>query len=132
MSIEKIVLITLFFELIELYFQYSQTLKDSISRLYSYYKKSPLLFFLAHPSYFWILFLSLAYSHLNFPLIIAIALKIFDIITKLELFKKIESTQMSDKGMEDESIALLEMKTPAWVYFVGLFTYPYLVYLAFS
>ncbi len=127
MSIEKIVLITLFLELIEVYFQYQSSFKESIYRLYSYYKRSSILFFLIHPSYLWILFLSLAYSNLTFPMIIAIALKIFDIITKLELFKKIDNNQLTD-----ETVALLETKTPIWVYFIGLFTYPYLVYLAFS
>ncbi len=126
MNIEKIILITLFFELIEVYFQYSTSVKESILRLYSYYRKSPIIFFLMHPSYLWILFLSLAYSNLTFPIVIAIALKIFDIITKLELFKKIDKNQLSD-----DTLTLLNMKTPTWSYFIGLFTYPYLIYLAF-
>jgi hypothetical protein len=126
LSLERIILITFLLELIELFFQYAPTFKDSIAKLYAYYKKSPLLFFLVHPSYIWILFLSLGFSNLSFPIIIAIALKIFDIVTKLEIFKKIDTN-----GLNEETVALLDMKTPIWAYFIGLFTYPYLVYLAF-
>ncbi len=127
MSLEKIILITIFFELIEIYFQYGSSFKKSILKLYYYYQKSPILFFLIHPSYIWMLFLSLIYSNLTIPMVIAIALKIFDIITKLDLIKEINEDEI-----EEGKVAILNIKIPIWVYFISLFTYPYLIYLAFS
>ena len=126
MGIVEIVLITFILEVIESYIQYGRTLKEVVEKLYRIYQKSPFLFFIIHLDYLWLLFISLAYSNLSWPLIFAIALKTFDIFTKLDLIKRVYIKE--DREMEE----FLNLQMPPWTYLVSIFTYPYLVYLAFA
>jgi hypothetical protein len=127
MSAIELALITLIFELIELFLQYSSTLKESVFKMYKIYQKSPFLFFASNLGYIWILFLAISTNNLNWPLILAIALKTFDILTKVDLINRI-FIKRNSADIE----AILDMKVPFWVYFVGPLTYPYIVYIAFS
>ncbi len=130
MSIEEIVFITIIAELLEIFLQYSMSLKESILKQYSYYNKSPFLFFATHTGYIWILFLIIYYNKLNFAILLAILLKTLDIYTKVVI---IQNLFIKAKGKYlDEINSILEQETPIWLYFIGLFTYPYIVYLAFS
>jgi len=128
MSVAEIVIVTVIIELLEAMLQYSKTMRETMIKLYTnYYSKSPFYFFAVHIGYLWIMFLSLAYNNLSWPLILALALKVFDIFSKLDLINKVvlnpQDTQVSE---------ILDMPIPAWVYLTGVLTYPYLVYLAFS
>ena len=89
MNVESLVLIALIVEIVEVALQYNTTLKGSIYRLYKYYNTSVFLFFATHLGYIWILFVSIAYSNLTWPILVAVTLKTFDIFTKLELIKKL-------------------------------------------
>jgi len=130
LSIEEIVFITIIAELLEIFLQYSMSLKESILKQYSYYNKSPFLFFATHTGYIWILFLIIYYNKLNFAILLAILLKTLDIYTKVVI---IQNLFIKAKGKYlDEINSILEQETPIWLYFIGLFTYPYIVYLAFS
>ena len=130
MSIEEIVFITIIAELLEIFLQYSMSLKESILKQYSYYNKSTFLFFATHTGYIWILFLIIYYNKLNFAILLAILLKTLDIYTKVVI---IQNLFIKAKGKYlDEINSILEQETPIWLYFIGLFTYPYIVYLAFS
>ena len=130
MSVLHIVVISFILELLEVYFQYGKTLKTSLMKLYNFYNKTPFLFFASHLGYIWILFVSISYSNLNWPIIIAIALKTFDIFTKIELIKKF--FLKPDVNYISEVSPVLELEIPFWVYMVGPLTYPYLIYLAFN
>jgi hypothetical protein len=128
MSVSDIVLTTVVVELLEGVLQYSKTIRQTTYKLYSnYYSKSPFLFFGVHIGYMWIMFLSLAYDNLSWPLILALALKVFDIFSKLDLINRVV-LKPNDSNMSD----ILDMPIPFWVYLTGIMTYPYLVYLAFS
>ena len=127
MGIEELVLITLILELLEVVFQYSTTLKGSIYRLYKYYNSSSFIFFAMHFGYIWILFVSITYSNLRWPILLAITLKTFDIFTKLELIKKLFIKP--DMNYISSVSSVLDAKIPIWVFLVGPFTYPYLIYL---
>ena len=130
MGVEELVLISLILELLEVAFHYSSTLKGSIYRLYRYYNSSPFIFFATHFGYIWILYVSIVYSNLSWPILVAVTLKTFDIFTKLELIKKLFIEP--DMKYISSVATLLDTKIPIWVYLVGPFTYPYLIYLAFS
>ena len=130
MELMQILFISFILEFLELYLQYGKTLKASILKLYSFYNKSPFLFFLSHLDYIFILYISLKYSNLSWPLIFAIALKTFDIFTKIELIKKI--FLKPDMKYISEISPVLEIQIPLWVYLIGPFTYPYLIYLSFN
>ena len=128
MNVSEIVIATVIVELLEAVLQYSKTMRLTTYKLYTnYYSKSPFYFFAVHIGYLWIMFLSLAYNNLSWALILALALKVFDIFSKLDLINKVvlkpQDTQVSE---------ILDMPIPFWVYLTGVLTYPYLVYLAFS
>ncbi len=129
MIIDKswLILITFFFEVIELFLFYSDTLKKTLLKLLSYYKKSIFYFFFLHFGYLWLLFLVLFMHNFHWALMVAIIFKSFDILTQIELIKKLQQANMGS-----EMKALLEMKMPFWALLIGPLTYPYLVYIAFS
>lgn len=129
MGITELVVITLIVELIELYLQYSSTLKESLFKLYSYYQKSPFIFYASNIGYIWLLFITIAYSKYNFAMLLAIVLKSFDIFTKLTLIDKIFVKQ--DRRYIDEISTVIESKVPVWIYLIGPMTYPYIIYIAF-
>ena len=130
MSVSELVLISFILEILELMVQYNTTLKGSIYKLYKYYNKSSFLFFGIHFGYIWILFVSLAYENLSWAIIVALILKTFDIFTKIELIKKL--FLKPDINYISEISSILDAKIPFWVYLAGPFTYPYLIYLAFT
>jgi len=127
-NIEILILITFLAEVIELLFFYSPILGGSLVKSYNLYKRSPFLLFSAHTGYIWLLIISIAYSNLSLPLIIAIALKTLDIFTKVELIKSVFIKQSNSNDLNE----LLNIKIPFWMYALSICTYPYLVYLAFS
>lgn len=130
MSLSQLVIMTFVFEFAEIYLQYSTTLKESLLKQYSYYSKSPFLFYGTQVGYIWLLFLSIYYGNLTWPLIIAIVLKSFDIFTKLMLLEKLFIKPDASYIAQIEST--LTMRLPFWAYLVGPLTYPYLVFLAFN
>jgi len=128
MGLLEIVGVTVVIEAVEAMLQYSKTMRLTTLKLYSnYYSKSPFYFFAIHIGYLWLMFLSLAYNNLSWPLILALALKVFDIFSKLDLINKVVINPQNSSISE-----ILDMPIPFWVYLTGVMTYPYLVYLAFS
>ncbi len=130
MDINQLVVATLIIEILETILQYDKTLKYSLFKQYHYYLKSPFLFFASQLGYIWLLFLSIFYGNLSWPLVLAVVLKSFDIFTKIALLEKLFIKPDSNYIAEIEP--LLDMKLPFWIYLIGPLTYPYLVYLAFQ
>ncbi len=130
MTVLTLVAISFILEILEVFTQYSGTLKASVLKMYKLYHKNIFLFFASQFGYIWILFISLAYDNLSFPIIIAIALKTFDIFTKLELIKKL--FMKPDLNYIAAIAQMIDNKIPFWVYLVGPLTYPYLIYIAFT
>jgi len=130
MGLKEIILISIVLEFLEVYLQYNSTMKETVYKLYKYYNTSPFLFFATHLDYIFILFISMYYGNLSWAIILAIALKTFDIFTKLELIKKL--FLKPDIEYISSMASVLDMKIPFWVYFIGALTYPYLIYLALS
>ena len=129
MSVLDLSIVSFVLELIEFFLFYDTTFKAVLYKLYNYYKKSVILFFLAHLNYIWLLYISVAYDNLSWPLIFAISLKTFDIVTKLDLIKKI--FVKPDLKYISEISVILDVKIPLLFYFVSILTYPYLIYLSF-
>jgi len=130
MNLNQIVIATLIIEIIEIFLQYDTTLKYSLFKQYTYYLKSPFLFFATQVGYIWLLFLAIFYGNLNWALVIAVVLKSFDIFTKISLLEKLFIKPDSHYIAEIEPF--LDIKIPLWIYLIGPMTYPYLVYLAFQ
>jgi hypothetical protein len=126
---ETVVTLTLMLvvlELFEVMIQRADTLYGIISRLYGWYRKSIFLFFLVHPTFYFILFVTIATDRLNFYMIMILAMKIFDLFYKIELIKTVFIRQKVPADLA----AMLEWKIPSWFFLTGVMLYPPLLYLA--
>jgi hypothetical protein len=130
MSVSELVFITIIVELLEVYLQYSKTLKESLLKMYSYYQKSPFLFYITNLGYIWLLFITILYNNFNFAIALGIMLKTFDIYTKISLMQKVFIKPNSQ--YLDELSLFLDAKMPIWIYLIGVITYPYIVYVSFN
>ena len=115
-------------ELFEVMIQRADTLYGIISRLYGWYRKSIFLFFLVHPTFYFILFVAIATDRLNFYIIMIIAMKVFDLFYKLELIKAVFIRQK----VPEDLAAMLEWKIPSWFFLTGVMLYPPLLYYALN
>ena len=124
----SLTLILVILELFEAMIQRADTLGGVIERLYIWYRKSIFLFFLIHPTFYFILFVVIATDILNFYMVVIIAMKVFDLFYKLELIKAIFIRQK----VPSELAAMLQWRIPAWFYLTGVMLYPPLLFLALS
>ena len=119
-------LILLILELFEAMMQYAPTLADVTARLYKWYHKSIFLFFLIHPTFYFVLYVVMETGVLNASMIIIIAMKVFDIFYKLELIKSI----YLKRSIPDDLAAMLSWRIPQWAFLTGVTLYPPLLYYA--
>jgi hypothetical protein len=115
----------LFSELFELFWQKSPTLLSMVEKIYGYYRKSPYLLYLMHPSY--ILSIYLFYLTQYSPWVLAIiVIKSIDIILKVLLIQKLFITQ----DLSDEIRAMLTQPLHPFMLTMGIMLYPYLLFMA--
>jgi hypothetical protein len=81
---------------------------------------------LVHPTFYFILFVTIATDRLNFYMIMILAMKIFDLFYKIELIKTVFIRQKVPADLA----AMLEWKIPSWFFLTGVMLYPPLLYLA--
>ncbi len=112
-------------ELFEMLWQKSPTLLDMLEKIYSYYKKSPYLLYLMHPSY--ILGIYIYYLSAYNPWVLSILIiKSIDIIFKVQLIHKhfvLDELELDIKTM-------LSLPLHPLMLGMGLMLYPYLLYMA--
>ncbi len=128
MGVFEAVIFVFVAELAELYFQYAPTLFRMIERLYGYYRRSIFMLLAIHTGYMAILFVSAAFDILNWPIVAAIALKTFDIFSKIELIRRVYIRRDMDPALE----SILSTPVPGWIFLAGPVTYPWLVYVSFG
>jgi hypothetical protein len=124
----SLTLILIILELFEAMLQRADTLGGVIERLYVWYRKSIFLFFLVHPTFYFVLFVAIATDVLDFYMIMIIAMKVFDLFYKIELIK----TCFIKQKVPADLAAMLEWKIPSWFFLSGVLLYPPLLYLALS
>jgi hypothetical protein len=124
----SLTLILVILELFEAMIQRADTLGGVIERLYLWYRKSIFLFFLIHPTFYFILFVVVATDILNFYMVMIIAMKVFDLFYKLELIKTI----FIRRKIPAELAAMLQWRIPSWFFLTGVMLYPPLLFLALS
>ena len=124
----SLTLILVILELFEAMTQRADTLGGVIERLYIWYRKSIFLFFLIHPTFYFILFVVIATDILNFYMVMIIAMKVFDLFYKLELIKAIFIKQKVPADLA----AMLQWRIPSWFFLTGVMLYPPLLFLALS
>ena len=115
-------------ELFEAMMQRADTLGGVIERLYGWYQKSIFLFFLVHPTFYFVLFVVIVTDLLNFYMVMIIAMKVFDLFYKIELIKAIFIRQKVSADLA----AMLAWRIPSWFFLTGVLLYPPLLYLALN
>jgi hypothetical protein len=113
-------------ELIEANYQKASTIGEMIDRLYGYYKKSLFLFFLVHPTFYFVLFVSIYTKILDFYIISILLIKIFDIFFKIEMIRQ----RHIKKEMDMELATMMNMKMAPWMSFLGVLMYVPLLAMA--
>jgi len=128
MNLWPILVAGFFLELLELSWQAGSTLQEAFERMYRVYRRSVFLFLLGHTGYLYLLYISLAYDRLNWPMILALALKIADLFTKMGILDKIYVKKERDENLRQ----MLGVPVSAWMWFAAPLTYPWLLYLSFT
>lgn len=121
----QFIIIMVALELFEAYLQKAPTLGDVISKLHTYYQKSVFFFFMMHPTFYFVLFVSLYLNVLNFYIIAILLLKVFDMFFKIELIKQRYLT----KNMDEEIKMILHFKMAPWMGFLGVLVYVPLLFM---
>jgi len=124
----QLIVIMIFLELIEAYFQRAGTLAEMIDKLYVYYNKSIFLFFLMHPTFYFVLCVALYFDVFNFYIIVILLFKTFDIFFKIEMIKQRYKGELIDPELEQ----MLNHKIASGMGLLGLFTYVPLLFMAIS
>jgi len=118
--------IYLLLEYYEIHWQKADSMMKMLLRMYVPYQKSPLLFFVMHPTYYYIIFLLLAMDEQGI-LLAMLFIKTFDIAAKVLLIQQVfEKRKLS----HEMSLMLLTPLHPLMPY-IGLLLYPPFIYMAF-
>jgi len=112
-------------ELFELFWQKSPTLLAMIEKIYAYYKKSPYLLYLMHPSYIFSIYLFYL-SHYNLWILAILVIKSIDIMFKVLLINK----HFIHEELSDELKLMLNAPLHPIMLASGLMIYPYFLFLA--
>jgi hypothetical protein len=124
----NIIIIMISLELLEVYLQKAGTLGEMIDKLYGYYNKSIFLFFMVHPTFYFILFVSIYLNILNFYIIVILLIKTFDMFFKIEMIRQ----RYVYDSMDSELKEMLSLKLTSWMAYLGLFTHVPLLLMAIT
>ena len=126
---EQFLIVLMFLEIFEISWQKGNNFRDYISNLFSFYKKSVVLFILLHPTLYFIIFAQMSLQNYSFIASLLVLIKIFDIGFKISLMDKIYSKK--DLGAFEP---LLKNNYPISISMkcIGLIIYPTLFFFGFS
>ena len=122
----ELIIIMIILELIEAHLQKAETLKEMIEKLYLYYDKSVFLFFIIHPTFYFVLFVSFYLDILDFYIVAILTIKTFDMFFKIELIKQC----YLNKTIDDELKRMLTMQLTPWMSVLGVFIHAPLLFIA--
>jgi hypothetical protein len=115
----QLIIIMIILELMEANLQKANTLGEMIEKLYVYYDKSIFLFFMVHPTLYFVLCVALYLDVMNFYIIAILLIKTFDIFFKIELIQQ----RYVKKEMDSDLKGMLGLKMASWMGLLGVFTY---------
>jgi hypothetical protein len=122
----QIIFALILLELLEIYLHQAQTLAGLIDKLFTYYKQSIFLFFIVHPTIYFVLGVLLYFDAFNFYGITVLVLKVFDIFFKIELIRQ----KYYLNHMDAELVKMMDMKLTFSMKFLALFVHVPLLYMA--
>ncbi|MEA3455850.1 MAG: hypothetical protein U9R26_05035, partial [Campylobacterota bacterium] len=123
-----LILILIILELFEAWWQRSDTMMDVLALGYHYYQKSIFLFFLMHPSFYYILFIILFTQILNGWMVTILLLKSVDLFFKITMMQNLFVKDEVDEVM---GTILYEPLSP-WIFLTGVSLYPFLLFYALT
>jgi len=115
----QIILLMVALEILEANLQKAPTIGLMIDRLYSYYQKSVFLLFVVHPTLYFVLLVSIATKTFNIYIIIILAIKVFDILFKIEMIKQ----RCIKKKVDIELVPILDMPITPLMHYLGVVMY---------
>jgi hypothetical protein len=122
----QVIFVMVLFELLEIYLHRADTLVILIDKLHTYYAQSIFIFFLVHPSFYYVLGVLLYFDAFNFYGIIILILKTFDLFFKIELIRQ----RHFKASMDSELAKMMDMKLTFSMKFLALFVHVPLLYMA--
>jgi len=127
-TVLQIIFALIMLELLELYLHQANRLDELIDKLYGYYRESVFLFFIVHPTFYFVLGVVLYFDAFNFYGITVLMLKIFDMFFRIELIKQRYYLSHMDPELEK----MMEMKLTFSMKFLALFVHVPLLYMAIT
>ncbi len=125
-TVIQIVIVMIVLEFFEFYMQSANRLGEMIDKLYGYYNKNIFLFFLVHPTFYYVLGVTLYFDTFNFYSITILVLKALDLFFKIELIKQ----RYYEPPMDEELEKMMELKMTLGVKVFAPLTYIPLLYLS--
>lgn len=112
-------------ELYEISWQKAQTLMGMLSKMYSHYKKSMLIFLLMHPTFYFSIGFAIITNYNPLALLL-VFIKTLDMVTKILLIQQI----FIKKELSQEMSLMLLAPLNNFLPYLGIIVYPPLIYLA--
>ncbi len=122
----QILFAMLLLELFEIYIQSANTLEEMIEKLYGYYRQSIFLFFIIHPTLYFVVGVLLYFNAFNFFGITILVLKTFDLFFKIEIIRQ----RYIREEMDAELQQMMGLKMTSSLKFSSLLLYIPLLYMA--
>jgi len=122
----QIIFAMVLLEFLELYLHKADTLAEMIDKLYTYYKQSVFIFFLVHPTIYYVLGVLIYLDAFNFYGITILIIKFFDIFFKIEIIKQ----RYFIKNMDSDLEKMMRMKITPSMRFLSLLMHVPLLYMA--
>lgn len=122
----EIIIAMALLEIFEASWQRADTVEGILYNAHRYYQKSIFLLFLMHPTFYFVLFVSLATQTLNFGIVAILTLKSIDLIFKVDIIQKHFVQGNLDVAFE----AILKSKVDPMVFAIGVFLYVPMLFFA--
>lgn len=121
------IIIFMALELYEILWQKANTLIGMLARMYEHYHKSVFVFLLMHPTFYFLMAFMMLNDY-NVYTVILLGIKTMDIAMKLMLIKQV----FIDKEISAEMSMMLLTPLHKLLPYIGLVTYPPLIYMALT
>jgi hypothetical protein len=122
----EIMIAMVILEIFEASWQRADSVEGILYNSFHYYKKSIFLLFLMHPTFYFILFVSLLTSTINFGMVAILTLKSIDLIFKVDIIKK----HFIDGKLNGAFEEILRSKVDPWIFSMGLLLYPPILFVS--
>jgi hypothetical protein len=122
------VVIMMICELFEAWWQRADTIEGLLANGYRFYRQSIFVFFLMHPSFYFVLFVILATGIFNGWMMTVLVLKVTDLFLKITMMQKLFVRMEADDAIGP----FLQEPMSPWLLLTGVSLYPILLMYALA